>query len=93
MQESMKVRFSVLFGAFAILPTMGMLADPRSRLEGGQDKELTWQSLAALEAPRFQAASAVYEGKLYVLGGSGPRLVATNRCDVYDPETDTWTRL
>ena len=97
MQESMKVRFYVLCGAFAIMPAVGMLADPGSSRDSfqGQDggQDLVWQSLAALEAPRFQAASAVHEGKLYVLGGSGPRLVATNRCDVYDPKTDTWTRL
>ena len=96
MQE-LKLSFFVLCGAFVILPAMGMLADPLAesalRSSSPQDKELVWQSLAALEAPRFQAASAVHEGKLYMLGGSGPRLVATNRCDVYDPETNTWTRL
>ena len=64
-----------------------------SQLPDPTERELRWTPLAPMEAPRFEAASAVHEGKLYVLGGFGPGVAATNRCDSYDPETDSWTRL
>jgi len=44
--------------------------------------------------PRFEAAAAVAGEKLYLLGGFHTRdLKASSRCDVYDPVSDSWTRL
>lgn len=68
---------------------LGMLAAPSN----GQERELDWEPLAVMEAPRFEAACIAYDGRLYVLGGFGPGVRATKRCDVYDPATDTWTRI
>jgi len=42
----------------------------------------------------LEAAAAVVEEKLYLLGGFyTPDLKASSRCDVYDPVSDSWTRL
>ncbi len=44
--------------------------------------------------PRFEAAAAVVGEKLYLLGGfHTPDLKVSSRCDVYDPMSDSWTRL
>jgi hypothetical protein len=44
--------------------------------------------------PRFEAAAAVVGQKLYLLGGFyTPDLKTSSQCDVYDPASDSWTRL
>ncbi|MEN6410851.1 MAG: kelch repeat-containing protein, partial [Anaerolineaceae bacterium] len=50
----------------------------------------TWKKVADLPAPRCAYALAVYEGRLFVIGGwDGERVSAT--VFEYDPESDTWT--
>jgi len=54
-----------------------------------------WKSAAAMPAPRKQFGTAVLGGKIYVLGGQFHHdrgQVDPARVDVYDPETDTWSR-
>jgi N-acetylneuraminic acid mutarotase len=55
-----------------------------------------WKTLASLPNPRNHAGSAVYEGKIYFIGGQhgqDSKLVTQKETDVYDPATNTWTRL
>lgn len=56
-----------------------------------------WQKLAGLPAERRRAGAgaAVYNGKLYLVGGiqNGHASGTTNLFDVYDPATDKWTIL
>lgn len=55
-----------------------------------------WKTLASLPNPRNHAGSAVYEGKIYFIGGQhgqDSKLVTQKEADVYDPATNTWTRL
>jgi non-specific serine/threonine protein kinase len=55
---------------------------------------LAWASVANSSVPRQQAASAVHDGKLWVLGGLTGRRTAstgTTKVEAYDPVTDTWT--
>jgi hypothetical protein len=57
-----------------------------------------WQTGAPSPVDRAEALGAAVNGKLYVFGGlHGPghgfSFAATTRSDVYDPATDTWTRL
>ena len=43
---------------------------------------------------RLEAGSAVVDGRLFLFGGfTGHTLLASRETDVYDPATDTWTRL
>ncbi len=53
---------------------------------------LKWSSVASSPVGRAEGQSAVVNGKLYVLGGvntSGPYA----RSDVYNPSTNSWTRI
>jgi N-acetylneuraminic acid mutarotase len=55
---------------------------------------LSWSTRASSPVPRGEAETAVFDNKLYVFGGYTD-FTATNstRCDVYDPATNTWTRI
>jgi N-acetylneuraminic acid mutarotase len=44
----------------------------------------------ALERARVNAAAAVLDGKIYVIGGRGPGGDVLQSVEVYDPESDTW---
>lgn len=56
---------------------------------------LTWEAAGAdATIPRFEAQGLTLDGKLYVFGGFyNDRIQATLQSDVYDPATNTWTRL
>ena len=55
-----------------------------------------WTKRADMPTPRWLPASAVVHGKIFVIGGTA--VAGTGRqhnlhtVEVYDPETDTWTR-
>jgi hypothetical protein len=73
----------------------------RSRFLGPQDlygparaRQMSGVEITPSPIPRFEAAAAVVGEKLYLLGGFyTPDLKASSRCDVYDPVSDSWTRL
>ncbi|WP_158267470.1 Kelch repeat-containing protein [Adhaeribacter arboris] len=55
-----------------------------------------WDTLAPLPSARQHAGSAVYEGKIYFIGGQTGHdegSVATRLVHVYDPQTNNWTRV
>lgn len=55
-----------------------------------------WTNLASLPAPRQHMGSAVYGGKIYIIGGQiGNDATSVAQKDVYsyDPTTNTWTKL
>ncbi|WP_347158798.1 Kelch repeat-containing protein, partial [Pontibacter chitinilyticus] len=55
-----------------------------------------WKAAAPLSNPRNHPGSAVYGGKLYYIGGAHHQDNATvtqKTVEVYDPATDTWTRV
>jgi N-acetylneuraminic acid mutarotase len=57
---------------------------------------VSWKSAASSPVVRAEAAGAVVNGKLYILGGyysTDTAIIAQKRCDVYDPATNKWTRL
>lgn len=55
---------------------------------------LTWANRAPAPLGRTEAQGIVVNNKLYVLGGFyNAAEQTTDRADVYDPATDTWTRL
>jgi hypothetical protein len=49
----------------------------------------TWIYKTPMPTPRCNFGIAVYEGKIYCLGGS-PHYNETDANEVYDPATDTW---
>lgn len=52
----------------------------------------TWQSRATMNQPRSFFATAAYEGKIYVIGGSS-ETAATGVVERYDPDNDIWVIL
>jgi N-acetylneuraminic acid mutarotase/fibronectin type 3 domain-containing protein len=58
---------------------------------------ISWDQVAPSPIARAEALGGVVNGKLYVMGGlfSGGHgtILATTRSDVYDPATNTWTRI
>lgn len=68
------------------------------------EEQIVWSSIAPSEISRHEAQGAAVNGKLYVFGGYSPcpleapgsnqcNFKPTARSDVYDPKTNTWTRL
>ncbi|KAL3680350.1 hypothetical protein R1sor_023306 [Riccia sorocarpa] len=51
----------------------------------------TWKTSTPLESPRQYFASAVFNGKLYAVGGMGTTFDSLHSFDVYDPNTETWS--
>ncbi len=58
----------------------------------------TWAKKAEMPTPRFALSASVINGMIYVIGGmiSTFQMVtpeyATQAVEVYDPQTDTWTK-
>jgi DNA-binding CsgD family transcriptional regulator/N-acetylneuraminic acid mutarotase len=60
----------------------------------GTSSDLTssrWESRAQMPTARARLAVVAYDGKVYAIGGDGTDGVS-GAVEVYDPETDTWTR-
>ncbi len=57
----------------------------------GQTVGGTWQQLASMPTARQELASAVLNGKIYVIGGLNADGISTNTVEVYNPATNTWT--
>ena len=56
--------------------------------------EFTWQTAASHPIDRFESNGLAAFGRLWVIGGFGTYTAQSSpRSDVYDPATDTWTRI
>ncbi|QMU27338.1 Kelch repeat-containing protein [Adhaeribacter radiodurans] len=58
------------------------------------DQSAGWKLLAPLPNPRQHAGSAVYEGKIYYIGGQtghDKNLITQKKVHAYDPVTNQWT--
>lgn len=56
--------------------------------------QLQWSTVKPIPVGRVEGLGTVVAGKLYVFGGYlDTSYNATKRAEVYDPATDTWTRL
>ncbi|MBC8160025.1 MAG: hypothetical protein H7Z42_02310 [Roseiflexaceae bacterium] len=54
----------------------------------------SWNTVAPSPIERFEAQGLMVNGKLYVFGGFYNNAIqATVRSDVYDPSSNTWTRI
>ena len=69
-----------------------------STVEVYDTKNNSWQRLTDMPTPRLQAGAAVVDGKIYVIGGfswigiPGVDSKILKVVEVYDPQTDTWSR-
>ena len=52
-----------------------------------------WQRLPDMPVGKWEPASIVVDGKLYVLGGYEDGVNSSKRVDVFDPAEGTWTRV
>ncbi|HYJ06564.1 MAG TPA: kelch repeat-containing protein, partial [Chthoniobacterales bacterium] len=52
-----------------------------------------WKALAHMPHPRQELATAVLNGKIYVIAGLAENFIGTNNVDVYNPATNTWTSV
>ncbi|KAG6552124.1 hypothetical protein Mapa_006433 [Marchantia paleacea] len=50
-----------------------------------------WKEAVPLETARHYFASAVFDGKLFAVGGMGTTLESLNSYEVYDPKSQTWS--
>ena len=50
----------------------------------------TWQTLAPMPSFRQELASAVLDGKVYVMGGLSWENVALKTVEEFDPKTNAW---
>lgn len=73
-------------------PTTPGLTTPKP---GGPVATISWEAAAAAPLSRFEAQSAVVDGKFFVLGGyTDPSILPVSfEANMYDPKADTWTRL
>jgi N-acetylneuraminic acid mutarotase len=56
--------------------------------------EFTWSTATSHPIERFESNGLAAFGKLWVIGGFGKYTAQSSpRSDVYDPATDTWTRI
>ncbi|MDH5527333.1 MAG: hypothetical protein OEY97_08520 [Nitrospirota bacterium] len=49
-----------------------------------------WTDTAPLNHIRSHPATAVWDERIYVFGGGGPRFASLNTTEIYDPVTDRW---
>ena len=69
-----------------------------STVEVYDTKNNSWQRLADMPTPRLLSGTAAVDGKIYVVGGyswigiPGVDIKMLNVVEVYDPQTDTWSR-
>lgn len=71
-------------GTLAPSAASGATAPPASG-----SAEMEWSRIADIPTPRSEVAAAVFESKIYVVGGFG----GTNVVERYDPATRRWERL
>ena len=64
----------------------------RVRTEAGVAEPLTWRELARMPSMRQEISTAVLDGKLFVIAGFDGSGMSTDTVEVYDPDTDTWSR-
>lgn len=55
-------------------------------------KHSGWIKRASMHVARSHFAVASYKGKIYVFGGGGIGFTSLNSTEIYDPETDTWSK-
>lgn len=69
---------------------LGVLFTSLLAATAGNAQDGEWKTLAHMPFGRQELASAVLNGKMYVIGGLDDGRAATDNVDVYNPATNTW---
>ena len=56
-------------------------------------QQFDWQQLPDMPVAKWEPASLLIDGLLYVLGGYENYIMSSKRLDVFDPANGTWTKL
>ncbi|MCY7706299.1 DUF1668 domain-containing protein [Bacillus safensis] len=70
---------------------LSVLCYPTQSVKAENTDTLEWKERAELPDARVGAVSEVYDGKIYVIGGTGPSKAYSNTTYVYDPKLDKWS--
>ncbi|MCK1973272.1 DUF1668 domain-containing protein [Bacillus safensis] len=76
---------------FIFILLFSALSYPLQSIKAEKAETLEWEKRAELPDARVGAVSEVYEGKIYVIGGTGPSKQFTNTTYVYDTKEDKWS--
>lgn len=63
---------------------------PQTRVDGFNAVSGKWSRRTPLPVARALAGGALLQGRVYIAGGYISGVTASNRLDVYDPQTDQW---
>ena len=53
----------------------------------------SWQELPNMPIEKWEAATIVVDGKIYILGGYGAGVRSSKICHIFDPVDHSWTRI
>ncbi|MFP3419987.1 kelch repeat-containing protein [Bacillus sp. SIMBA_154] len=70
---------------------LSALCYPLQSIKAENTDTLEWKERAELPDARVGAVSEVYDGKIFVIGGTGPSKAYSNTTYVYDPKLDKWS--
>ncbi len=76
-------RFALLLATFMTAGIVG----PGSTVA----QELAWTALPDMPIGKWEAATAVIDGKIYLFGGYIQNVRSSKRSDVFDPNDGSWT--
>ncbi|ATH73143.1 Kelch repeat-containing protein [Bacillus altitudinis] len=76
---------------FIFVLLLSALCYPLQSIKAENTDTLEWKERAELPDARVGAVSEVYDGKIYVIGGTGPSKAYSNTTFVYDPKLDKWS--
>jgi N-acetylneuraminic acid mutarotase len=71
---------------------VGGLPQTLSTVEAYDPATNKWTERAAMPTKRYSLSTAVVNGKIYAIGGSGGGGDVLSTVEVYDPKRNTWTR-
>ena len=67
-------------------------SDPTNLMDRFDPTSNTWEAMPPMAAGRYNCASAVIDGKLYVFGGLGTHENVLDSVECFDPATHEWAR-
>jgi hypothetical protein len=68
-------------------------SDPSNLMDRFDPASNTWEAMPPMATGRYNCASAVIDGKLYVFGGLGTHENVLDSVECFDPATHEWARM
>jgi Kelch motif len=86
----MRATLPLRWGRFGFVAVCSLLYAGTTPSQG-QVASGSWLTFAPMPSFRQELATAVLNGKIYVIGGYNENTVSTDTVEVYDPATNKWT--